>query len=1420
MADVASANRFATLLDYCAVVRRGDFFDTYLPVCVAATQILRARRLHDQTPDPDLSQNLAYWKDAFCADMKSKQSMTYAEYLATSLNKRCHICNGNGVSPSHEQGDDVIYHSAAVRFCLVCHQPCYELRTVLLPSGETLVCWEQVCKKCRNRMMHALNGNMSLVLNEEPMAPEAQLFERIMTAGTDLVPADFHDLTSHTFIPKMPELDLNSRGLQQMLEGAQKYSTATGVDGWLLNPVELQKLPEIVLDKLKAPEHSTALTTHLPSTYDQLMNLAKSLSVSNLMTKLRDVNSSINAFDLLGVLMSFKDVLSDVPYIGPWINNVTPVDLIQEKPITDIEEEATLLLPATDAAAQRKKELTAILSNEAAPILPPTLTEELIKLGPVEMLKTVADSKFDPKLSATLLKAANVPPVVDPPFTKKTTSDKKSDKAEAFSSAVGGSVVIRPQDSRKKPLFGISPAAFSSPALSERENIHQVLEEFFETFFNVLPELGSHLIRLYAILHPERFNEPRSLLRDELVRPYAGMHPSIINDLHGVPEFWKPSTGYDQYLAARHNKLMHALNGNLASKAELASAFTDVVGEKRAPPSNNAADAQDGKKIKLTDDLGTIGTMVDFTNSAQTTCESPVTKLLARLDYDLSGKDTCFIVTGQSTNQNVQNWARNQTLFGFTFNNSGQQACGAFMEQYFSEKLACSTTVIETAPITCCVGATGNTSICTGWSKPAASYATAANEGDMLMGSQIVRINTLSVNGNSLGQEVVLLNNKIKSGAVGSAASIMAKLLLYASQNLPLAGPEITVPGCDFRMSSPLETQVPATWWPNTQGAVNAQPVINARACNFSDWANYEWAQAADFTAGWAFSDWGVSCAVVPVTQDMLGRPALVAMWTLAFLEYPYQEREYRVTNISQAYTGVTTQKYIKTNAGTGRIPGPQINVLYVVCNNANNGGGNTAPTVKVGSGGTIVDVNVYTNRPNGGVNVNIGAALTVAFGSAGDSVLGTLSAIRQWGILFGNESDYKTALIVAADMSYNCPQPLITSNGTPVATTAWKYSVANSFNVAGYANYATGAGTIGFLAGGCTGPLSIFRSNVVNDNATDKIVMQMGVVDAEVIIGLASGVITCSERLQLGRVADNLGTIGSTLRSVARTLTLLVDATLARTGMGMGELMFTGNVGGSGAQNLTFNAWTGARDVMLRMLGSIGVHGLELYWDHIPGLANSFWTEIGNNNALFGWARSPKHLLLTAGCEDPTPIKSRIGPLGSITVGQGIPTINDYYSVLEQDAPYGDTQSKAWMAYAYSQCTYPTTRFATNLQLTVKGGGQFEALYFANLIPGYMRSICNFLNSFGAPTINTSSSWIDWPLGSPIPYVSSYFAANVYLCYTGEDVGGFDRAEVPQYLMPIYRAPKVISDVFRYGGSDTSGFSKARDGLANLFRS
>lgn len=851
--------------------------------------------------------------------------------------------------------------------------------------------------------------------------------------------------------------------------------------------------------------------------------------------------------------------------------------------------------------------------------------------------------------------------------------------------------------------------------------------------------------------------------------------------------------------AAAHNSEMHALNGNTTLSDKLLQAVKEEEVTQPPPASEMPT--------------GAAGTGV-------------LSQALKSWTECLVGKKSSMYVATSTADQTVRNWAQVQKVQNSLYNNTGFQTSCSFPSNALGSVLSSEddggggTRLVE-VPIYSLIDPSGSSDTKYMLSKAGQALHTAAQSGELVLASQIIRINTTTTSGDAMLRGVVVDANKVIAGKVGSASSMLAKILLALMSEAPLLGPETATGNTVFQLTSPLTRAMAGNYFPLNAAAGAGVPVVNARVCNYSDLTSRTFGSRTNFAVGFSVSDWGDSCALVPVTNDMLNRADLLAAWTLAFLEYPWRTPTFAGTVDSEALDDPKVATPPPLSART-RVRGPIANVLYVLVNNnvTNSVTNNVQFTV-----GTV-GVNSNVNSVFGGASVAIGAGLNSIFATSSASVAAWMSALQMWQIVFGNEEDWRSAIVAVSDAAFWLPPPVGVDQANPVVGAVANNMLVNlvnatapAWNTTGYTE--TTAANVADLATGTTRALNVVSYALADVQTPSRIVCQLGTYDPVIGVDKAAGLLEAVHPLPGDYVPNTLGGVVDMLRKANRVACVAFDIIMQMTGRPMNQLFgAAGAAGATGATNILMKAWFAGYDLLNRALFAMGAECVTYRGAALSGYAPAWWAggTYWPEDTDIGWGRVAQHVREYAGVEAHRPRSADLGPLGETQPVIGFPAANDPFSILKTAAPEPENMPEDWVKYAMSVVLGNATRFMQTVALAASTGSLVRRLAFGTQVPTIARGVNYALAAFGALAPGNLAS-LDTPTATNVPTISAYIANDVFFCWLSAMFGLYDKTRVKQYRMLIMEDGAKMSDTILMSASQTAAAAAADERMASCFR-
>lgn len=824
--------------------------------------------------------------------------------------------------------------------------------------------------------------------------------------------------------------------------------------------------------------------------------------------------------------------------------------------------------------------------------------------------------------------------------------------------------------------------------------------------------------------------------------------------------------GYARYMQQVRNRAAHALNGNTAlvdaaAQAMVASSPAGGVSgaSGAAVPQPSASDAM-GKFAKALADA------------------------IWRDNLDLSP----YVANRDAA---LTQWAQAHRPQPSSYQSTGEQSYGSFYENWSGYAVVITAgRVWNLQECWSAVSLAANINIPMTFGQAAGALDAALTTADAVVASQYIRINSSVTSGDAMQRALLGEGQKYRAKLCGSMSSVLTRLLLYVASDMPFLGPECASCCGNTQVllqGPPAARLAQGDYWPLSPDhhVVGPPPNINARVITMNEMTAI---RAGTYTtpipAGWEVSTWGVSTAVVPILTDAVNRSQMLSFWTLAHMEYPFQEVQFGATYSND--DGITSihNDFVRGKANMSRVPGPTEQVLYVLCNAFQ-----TAGNIQIQVGHVAPIAVVWpTNNFSGAMAVDIFPAIDADWDSPGGAVAlaGYVQAIEYWDQKYGNVEDMGTAFLVAADQSFVLfPGPRRVSS--TVVNTGISYGVADlvtptTWNTLGMVQPV--AADAQNIAASAMGPLSAsYTQNLPTVQNLRRPAVALGQFDSIAAADMAWGLIQPLNRT-LGRVPRNAAQIMLRLRCIARIQSMLLDYIFSARGYGMEELL-DGNV--VAANNLTAEiarTWVWAYDVVNSVLMS-AVPGLTARYlgAAMGGLGKpSYQGLVGCTTA---WGRVPKHQAPALGLPFHVPQEYELTPLGKYSTQVGYPGVGNLAAVFTERTTTPDTDlAAAYAAISHSAVVSPLTR--QDLQFAIATGPLASLLNieFPAMYPSVGTAPGHAMLNFGPMAIDAMQN-IDLPIQSLPPKRTARDGQNKYFVVYGALIMYF-RSKMKYFNMRI----------------------------------
>lgn len=830
--------------------------------------------------------------------------------------------------------------------------------------------------------------------------------------------------------------------------------------------------------------------------------------------------------------------------------------------------------------------------------------------------------------------------------------------------------------------------------------------------------------------------------------------------------------------AARHNRLMHALNGNTelqnAMMQETLGNTTQII----ATPAKQAEE-----KI-----------------SPQSTLLKDLTQALGQVMRS-GGQLISSYTTGREAI--ITNWSQYQRTRAGMFQNLGETTYSEFFEEYFSQCSGSPDGVAYinslrysmTAPIS-----QANTRVI--WSDVGAKLATAMATGELITQSQTIRINTTVVNGDAMQRAIMESRQKVEASVCGSFMAPLLKLFLYAMTQVPLVATESSHANAISKLVPGTYAQH-AIWYPLSSLDTLVQPNLLCRMITKDDETQiragtYQQPIPILFT----MDTWGKSCAIVPINSDVLNRPGLLVAWILAHLEYPWTSLSYNVDLVDESDGVIHAGNPVSPMSNNTRIPGPTVSVLLVLENVFRSTGDTIA---NIGSGPNTVQISYNANSfLPGSVSVDIAQAIDDDVASIFQFSQDLPQAIEYWDRMYGNEEDYMSALWVAADHSFVLsPRPLRSAqqaNGyVTVGTRVPGWNINGMINIT--------QASLDRIANASTHPLDMtVTTNLLDVQEQTKQCCIVGTFDSISASDKAWGIIKAVKPTN-GTVVRNLSELAVRLREIARLQTCVMDHIMSTIGLPMEEMLApTQYLANYSVTNEVQLLWNKAYKVLQEAVINVVIDNPTVkYRGFACGNLNKTYypTLIAIvGAAVIPWARVPYWYPVRAGLDKYT------GPQGAFTTptewrtGMGYPNNGNPYDIMvkcpmSRESPEAEPFMRYWSLATIS----PVNRNTLQLAICTDNGSGIWQILVPCFYPTMGAALQYVLQNYNIPN-GSNAQYVDYPLMPLPPKRVARDGQNKLPMFYGTDAGVIARYKSPNYFLRMmsFSDQNTISSILSSG--------------------
>jgi hypothetical protein len=502
----------------------------------------------------------------------------------------------------------------------------------------------------------------------------------------------------------------------------------------------------------------------------------------------------------------------------------------------------------------------------------------------------------------------------------------------------------------------------------------------------------------------------------------------------------------------------------------------------------------------------------------------------------------------------------------------------------------------------------------------------ATQTGDILTPSQYMRINTTVFNGDSRMRGILADAALWASRSTGSMAALFCRLFLYCNSEVPLLGPEFcqAVGNTNATLGAVAARNLEALWWPLSPDVAAAAPAVNARLITASDYTAIR-SGATDSVgvvvpAGFTPADYGVVCAVVPLSADLYAAHGPLVPYVLAHMEYPYQGVTYTttVTDDLSVQQGLAIECHPMSNSV--RVPGPRTNVLFVL-----------ADTLAGGASVTIGDLApaVLTYAANNfgplAVSVDIGPALAATYANVPSWQRSLGMGLRAAFAHVGSIEDVAAGFLAAADHSYiTAPGPQRTR--LTVQNAYYSHNAADPVWAADYTEVS--AANLPVVAQASTFPIDplvvVDAAGLLAIQNNNYHTCHLGVLDPTLETYMVMRMIVPEHQTGLFEI-NNLPQLALGMRMMAGHLTQLTDEFMRHSGLPMEELLSPGSYAVNQMSPLVQDTWDALFAIYTDQL--FRVIGMPIrYRPNVSDMTKGFYAGLALQT--IPWGRAPRWML------------------------------------------------------------------------------------------------------------------------------------------------------------------------------------------------
>lgn len=756
----------------------------------------------------------------------------------------------------------------------------------------------------------------------------------------------------------------------------------------------------------------------------------------------------------------------------------------------------------------------------------------------------------------------------------------------------------------------------------------------------------------------------------------------------------------------------------------------------------------------------------------------------------------------------ISRWATAVTKnIAMKFNNVGLNVSCSIYEMYFSNFLTnINNGGVPTVTSTfASVSPSDGINIKVEYTKIGAALQSAIKSNDMLMASQVLRINNDIVNGTNYMRALTDTDPLAQASALGSMCVLPLRWFLYLYSWIPLLGPEHAAAISNAHIVLPNGDNITPTmfgnYFPFSPGADNVLPVLPAMLITYQQFTQVRFGTLTlgGNAAPFAMNTWGNSTAVVPIPMNMADRGSVLALWTLGFLEYPFRRVHYATTLVDDAnLQRVIWPGFSEPGCTNVRVDGPYDRVLFVICGMSNISAGNNF-VANIGNNNLLQLAN-NVNNVVAGVVLDIAPALDNMMGP--QMLPAITQCIYEYSLTLGAQEDINTALFVAADVSHRVAMPIVVkSNNVQYGY----YLTSQGGGVPNYIFANSGWVNIGannpYPQDAINTPLcTIVPLTVLDLQNRARNILKIGTLNPFLPSDIMQGILRPVNMIK-GFPMNNISAIANMLRKIARAQNLLMDTMVRQAQLSSHQLYVPDNaLNTSTTTNMVWDTiykqinykFANSMCTSFQYQGSFSIMLPNVYWNTYTNLQNSNPVACGRVPKLF--------LNKIANLKWPileNPFTTKL--FGDVEIAENYPNQGDNYDVVQSIAP-ATHDNDAWITLTY----FITSAFANisrpiNVGLSLRNGTSPQDLSYPATTPSIGRSTSIVLQNY--PVVNFASySICDIPINGSTPIFDTRLNKDVHLILYGNDYGQISRTTVKDYRMLVPMHTDNIQDVRNYG--------------------